>query len=47
MAHGVSTLPFLKEGGAKLLIEEIETFNPIGIQGLPRWITSSLKRHDP
>jgi len=47
IAHGVPTLPFLGEGGSKLLKEEIETFNPIGIQGLPRWITSSEKRHDP
>jgi len=47
IAHGVPTLPFLGEGGSKLLKEEIETFNPIGIQGLPRWISSSVKRHDP
>ena len=47
MAHGVPTLPFLKEGGSKLLKEEIKTFNPIGIQGLPKWITFSVKRHDP
>ena len=47
VAHGVPTLPFLGEGGSKLLKEEIETFNPIGIQGLPRWIISSVKRHDP
>ena len=47
MAYGVPTLPFLREGGSKLLKEEIKTFNPIGIQGLPRWITSSVKRHDP
>jgi hypothetical protein len=47
IAHGVPTLPFLKEGGSKLLKEEIETFNPIRIQGLPRWISSSVKRHDP
>ena len=31
IAHGVPTLPFLGEGGSKLLKEEIETFNPIGI----------------
>ena len=31
MAYGVPTLPFLGEGGSKLLKEEIETFNPIGI----------------
>jgi hypothetical protein len=36
VAHGVPTLPFLGEGGSKLLKEEIETFNPIRIQGLPR-----------
>jgi len=47
IAHGVPTLPFLEEGGSKLLKEEIETFNPIRIQGLPRWISSSVKRHDP
>ncbi len=47
IAHGVPTLPFLGEGGSKLLKEEIETFNPIGIQGLPRWISSSVKRHNP
>ena len=46
MAHSVPTLPFLGEGGSKLLKEEIETFNPIGIQGLPRWISFSVKRHD-
>jgi len=37
----------LGEGGSKLLKEEIETFNPIEIQGLPRWILSSVKRHNP
>ncbi len=47
VAHGVPTLPFLGEGGSKLLKEEIEIFNPIGIQGLPRWISFSVKRHDP
>jgi hypothetical protein len=47
IAHGVPTLPFLGEGGSKLLKEEIETFNPIRIQGLPRWISSSVKRHNP
>src|SRR6266568_2610093 len=47
IAHGIPTLPFLGEGGSKLLKEEIETFNPIGIQGLPRWISSSVKRHNP
>jgi hypothetical protein len=47
IAHGVPTLPFLGEGGSKLLKEEIETFNPIRIQGLPRWISSRVKRHDP
>src|SRR6266702_730590 len=47
VAYGVPTLPFLKEGNFKLLKEEIETFNPIGIQGLPKWILSSIKRHDP
>ena len=36
IAHGVPTLPFLGEGGFKFLKEEIETFNPIKIQGLPR-----------
>ena len=46
-AYGVPTLPFLGEGGSRLLKEEIETFNPIGIQGLPRWISSSEKRHNP
>jgi len=47
VAYGVPTLPFLGEGGFKLLKEEIETFNPIKIQGLFRWILSSAKRHDP
>ena len=47
MAYRVPTLPFLKEGGSKLLKEEIKTFNPIGIQGLPRWILLSKKRHNP
>jgi len=47
IAHGVPTLPFPGEGGLKLLKEEIETFNPIAIQGLPRWISSSTKRHNP
>ena len=31
IAHGVPTLPFLGEGGSKLLKEEIKTFNPIRI----------------
>jgi len=47
IAHGVPTLPFLGEGGSKLLKEEVEIFNPIRIQGLPRWISFSVKRHDP
>jgi len=47
MAHRVPTLPFLGDGGSKLLKEEIETFNPLRIQGLPRWILSSIKRHNP
>ena len=42
-----SCFPFLGEGGSKLLKEEIETFNPIKIQGLPRWISSSVKRYNP
>ena len=46
MAYSVPTLPFLKERGSKLLKEEIKTFNPIGIQGLPKWIISSAKRHN-
>ena len=46
IAHGVPTLPFLGEGGSKLLKEEIETFNPIGIRGLPRWILSSIRRYN-
>ena len=46
VAYRVPTLPFLKEGGSKLLKEEIKTFNPIGIQRLPRWITFSIKRHN-
>ena len=33
VAHGVPIPPFLGEGGSKLLKEEIETFNPIRIQG--------------
>ena len=36
VAHGVPISPFLRFGGSKLLKEEIETFNPISIQGLPR-----------
>jgi hypothetical protein len=47
VAHGVPISPFLGEGGSKLLKEEIETFNPIRIQGLPRWISSREKRYDP
>ncbi|OCL00019.1 uncharacterized protein K441DRAFT_536543, partial [Cenococcum geophilum 1.58] len=47
ITYRVPTLPFLGEGGSKLLKEEIKTFNPIKIQGLPRWILSSIKRHDP
>src|SRR6202034_422583 len=46
VAHGVPIPPFLGEGGSKLLKEEIETFNPIRIQGLPRWILSREKRYD-
>ena len=42
-----SYLTLLGEGGSKLLKEEIKIFNPIGIQGLPRWILSSVKRHNP
>ncbi|OCL00407.1 uncharacterized protein K441DRAFT_519147, partial [Cenococcum geophilum 1.58] len=47
IAYRVPTLPFLEDGGSKLLKEEIKTFNPIRIQGLPRWILSSVKRHNP
>jgi hypothetical protein len=47
VAHGVPLPPFLGEGGSKLLKEEIETFNPIRIQGQPRWISSRAKRYDP
>ena len=47
VAHGVPIPPFLGEGGSKLLKEEIETFNPIRIQGQPRWISSRAKRYDP
>ena len=36
VAHGVPISPFLGERGSKLLKEEIETFNPIRIQGLPK-----------
>ena len=36
VAYGVPIPPFLGEGGSKLLKEEIETFNPIRIQGQPR-----------
>ena len=42
-----SYFTFFKKRRSKFLKEEIETFNPIGIQGLPRWITSSVKRHEP
>ena len=42
-----SYFTLLGEGGSKLLKEEIETFNSIRIQRLPRWISSSVKRHDP
>ena len=34
------------EKSLKFLKEEIETFNPIKIQGLPRWISSSEKRYN-
>ena len=47
IAHGIPTLPFLRKKGFKLLKEKIKTFNPIVIQGLPRWILSSVKRHNP
>jgi len=47
VAHSVPIPPFLGEGGSKLLKEEIETFNPIRIQGQPRWISSRAKRYDP
>ena len=47
IAHSVPVSPFLGEGGSKLLKEEIETFNPIKIQRLPRWISSSVKRYNP
>ncbi len=40
-------MPFLEKGDSRLLKEEIKTFNPIGIQGLHRWISSSEKRHNP
>ena len=46
MAHGIPTLPFLGKRGSKLLKEEIKTFNPIIIQGLLRWISFSVKRHN-
>ena len=36
VAHGVPVSPFLGEGGSKFLKEEIETFNPIKIQKLPK-----------
>ena len=47
MAYSVPTLHFLRKGKSKFLKEEIETFNPIGIRGLLRWIISSVKRHNP
>ena len=46
VAHGVPISPFLGLKGSKLLKEEIETFNPIRIQGLPRWILSREKRYN-
>ena len=46
VAHGVPISPFLEEGGSKPLKEEIETFNPIRIQGLPRQILSREKRYN-
>ena len=46
MAHGVLTLLFLRKERSKLLKEEIKTFNPIGIQGLLKWISFSEKRHN-
>jgi len=45
--HGVPITPFLGLEGSKLPKKEIETFNPIRIQGLPRWILSREKRHNP
>ena len=47
VAYSVPISPFLGEGGSKLLKEEIETFNPIRIQGLPRWISPREKRYNP
>src|SRR6266436_8898509 len=47
VAYGVPIPPFLGEGGSRLLKEEIETFNPIRIQGSPRWISSRAKRYNP
>ena len=47
MAHGIPISPFLGPEGSKLLKEEIEIFNPIRIQGLPRWISSREKRYNP
>jgi len=47
VAYSVPITPFLRLKGSKLLKEEIETFNPIRIQGLPRWISSREKRHNP
>ena len=47
VAYGVPISPFLGPKGSKLLKEEIETFNPIRIQGLPRWISSREKRYNP
>src|SRR5882762_5490961 len=47
VAYGIPIPPFLGEGGSKLLKEEIETFNPIRIQGQPRWISSRAKRYNP
>ena len=47
VAHSVPITPFLGLEGSKLLKEEIETFNPIKIQGLPRWIFFRVKRYNP
>lgn len=46
VAHGVPISPFREAGSMAFLKEEIEGFNPIQIEGLPRWITSESKREN-
>jgi len=47
VVYSIPITPFLGLEGSKLLKEEIETFNPIRIQGLPKWILFREKRYNP